>query len=806
MINETSMKNEFKYWGWLLLAFFLMDSYWLFDSLVLNLTGRPIPSWLHIILFAWSVFLGLIAATLFFKKSFAMKGSSRSAFLTLLCSALTVSAVLSATPVVMRGWVYYLTGMIRSGSVNSWAAAISLWGLILLLLIIAVFACYAAIAFMLYDIPVHKTGKTAARLGVLILKKLPVFLLLTLAAILAAVLMLDIMKPLEGLLSGIMPYGFFSRYVLSMVFAGAKTALAFFLIYSVRVLLAKDGDGLREEVEKPLPGSYLYPVAVAFLTVALIACNIIPYLSGPQQLTDSLKARIIQADNLVKLGQGASGSSEYFKAGADLLAFQAYLQGIVEIRQSGELNEANELFAQAEALYANSSFIPYFKGMLQILADPQNASSPDTNKLFMTAAHNSAAIPEARIWTINGFRASGEDAKASEALNLLIAQGIFTDRFASLGNANTKKLTALRKETEKIKALLEQRELDILLSKAEYEPASSILPEFLEYAERSASPDAYYHLALLAEHIPNPEYMYEYAKKYFESQAKEDSEAKEIETALFTSYMYVKSGHPNEAEKLMKSMYEKYSGNPDISCDYVYTLLENQKPAQAVALINACPAKQEPCMLYLQAIACMESHDYKAALQAIDPLCLKIEAADTDSKTLRELDDYVYRFLLEYLHICSSDSEEDAKLLAELEKIKVSSILSQYLLGLNAKQAEDYELSNRHFAKILEINPNLAYPYYLLGINYNEMAGYLKKDCYPLAEKYFLNFIDRRPDVVEGYFCLGFVYKHIGDQSRAARAFRKVADYNPKRDNPLYEPFSMNNHALDEIEKIREEK
>jgi hypothetical protein len=44
------------------------------------------------------------------------------------------------------------------------------------------------------------------------------------------------------------------------------------------------------------------------------------------------------------------------------------------------------------------------------------------------------------------------------------------------------------------------------------------------------------------------------------------------------------------------------------------------------------------------------------------------------------------------------------------------------------------------------LNPHLAYPYYLLGVNYNEMAGYLKKDCYPLAEKNFLQFLERRPD------------------------------------------------------------
>jgi thioredoxin-like negative regulator of GroEL len=95
--------------------------------------------------------------------------------------------------------------------------------------------------------------------------------------------------------------------------------------------------------------------------------------------------------------------------------------------------------------------------------------------------------------------------------------------------------------------------------------------------------------------------MYEFARKYFAARTRGEGE-EEIRAALLTSYMYVKSGHSQEAEELMKEMYGKYPGNEEIACDYVYTLLENKKPEQALAVIKAQGARA-PSLLYLQAVA-----------------------------------------------------------------------------------------------------------------------------------------------------------------------------------------------------------
>jgi len=76
------------------------------------------------------------------------------------------------------------------------------------------------------------------------------------------------------------------------------------------------------------------------------------------------------------------------------------------------------------------------------------------------------------------------------------------------------------------------------LNRAEYENESAVLPELLEYAEQNPGPESYYQAALLAERIPYPDYMYEYARKYLSARSGEEEE-EEIRAALFTSYMCV---------------------------------------------------------------------------------------------------------------------------------------------------------------------------------------------------------------------------------------------------------------------------
>lgn len=285
-------------------------------------------------------------------------------------------------------------------------------GLLLFLAVLAVFAGMSASAFLLYGVPARGTGWAAAALAAVCLRRLPVFLLLVLANLLAGAVLLKVMQFIEVFLKGLLPYGFFSRYVLEMFLAGGKTALALLILGSAQLMLAKDGEKLGEKIGQPAAGSLWFPAGAAVLTVVFAAFNVLPYLDAPGQVVKNIEARIIQADNLRNLGRGGEASAEYRKARADLSAFQAYLTGIEEIRENGEIEEAQEFLTKAEEICPDSPYIPYFKGMLLKLASPQAETDPDSNTLFAAAAANSAgknaaAVPEARLWTIGGFWAAG---------------------------------------------------------------------------------------------------------------------------------------------------------------------------------------------------------------------------------------------------------------------------------------------------------------------------------------------------------------------------------------------------------------
>lgn len=804
--KEYDVKKAAPYWGVLCLAFFLINGGWILKSFGLYLMKKPLSSGLQILFTSTAFLIGLFILCIFAQKAFGRFKSLISCFPTLLTVTLFLAAVVGAVPLILKAWAFYLAAMLRQGDVNGWAAALLLAALLLVLAVFAVFAGMAACIFLLYGVPVRKTGQATAALAEICFERFHVFLLIVLAGILFGTGLLKTMQLIEVFLKEILPYGFYARYVLEMLLAGAKTLFTFFLLGSVQFLVYKERDKFEERINQS-NGSPAFLAGAALLAAGLVLCNVWPYIDVQKQILKSIEARIIKGDNLRNMGQSGSASAEYLRAEGDLAAFSGYLAGIKEIRENGEIREAMEILDNAEEICPDSPYVPYFQGMLQKIANPRLEDDPDINSLFVSAAlkstgKNAGLLPEVRLWTFSSFWSAGEKRKAREEFNLAVARGTFGDRFEGIAAADEKRLDELKQEATRLEEMLKQRKLYVLVNRGEYEDENSLLWEFLEYTRCYPGSEGFYQAALIAERIPYPEYMYEFARKYFAAKTIGEEE-EEIRAALLTSYMYVKSGHSQEAEELMKEMYGKYPENEDIACDYSYALLENKKPEQALAVIKEQDA-MTPSLLYLQAVAFEQIKDYSQALETLSLLCHEAENKNTSPEEIKKIDEYLYRFLLEYQELSSWGTAKGQDFVFELKKKQEPDLVYHYVLGLEARQAENYEESNMHFAQLLELNPHLAYPYYLLGVNYNEMAGYLKKDCYPLAEKNFLKFLERRPDAVEGYFCLGMVYKHMSDLVKAERAFRKVIALNPRRDNPLYEPYSMYNHALAEIEKIKE--
>jgi len=58
LLKESEIKYAGRYWNWLWLAFFLLNGGWLFNSLVLYLTRRPVPLGLQVFFYRHVFFAG----------------------------------------------------------------------------------------------------------------------------------------------------------------------------------------------------------------------------------------------------------------------------------------------------------------------------------------------------------------------------------------------------------------------------------------------------------------------------------------------------------------------------------------------------------------------------------------------------------------------------------------------------------------------------------------------------------------------------------------------------------------------------
>jgi hypothetical protein len=248
--KEYDVKKAAPYWGVLCLAFFLINGGWVLKSFALYLTKRPLSSGLQLLFTGTAFLIGFFILYIFAQKAFGRFKSLISCFPTLLAGTLFLAAVVGAVPLILKAWAYYLAAMLRQGDVNGWAAALLLAALLLVLAVFAVFAGMAACIFILYGVPVRKTGRATAALAEICLRRFPVFLLIVLAGILFGAGLLKIMQLIEVFLKEILPYGFYARYVLEMLLAGVKTLFAFFLLGSVQFVMYKDRASLKRKLTK----------------------------------------------------------------------------------------------------------------------------------------------------------------------------------------------------------------------------------------------------------------------------------------------------------------------------------------------------------------------------------------------------------------------------------------------------------------------------------------------------------------------------------------------------------------------------
>ena len=792
-------------WGWLWLAFFLWNSGWFWDTVFLMLLKKPLPPALHVVSLCLAVAGGLLAGTVFCRKTWG-EGKKFSEYLpSLAAGMLAASAIIYAVPVGMKAWGDYVLDAAGKGYVNSPAFVLMLAGIILAAAILLTWAGMATVVFMRYGAGFRNTKRAAALLTGVCLKRLPIFILTAAGLLLASPVLVKVMTGMEALASQYLPYGFYARWVLELVAAAGKAVVALLLVAAcVRLLEGADESlqGLREGEGR---GSYVFPALCAVLIIVLIFPGLVQNRDYPARYIQQVRQRMAAADGIWANGMTGAAAAEYVRCESELLALEGLLKGLAVNRLEEDAGQADELFLKAEEMRPDFRYVPFFRGLVNLKPAGEPDAYDDAAEYFMKAGRGKGGVPGAYLWAVHCYWQAGERKKALQAVNLAVARNVWVTGWGDLAGADSKRLAELQEQVRKVREMIADRRLRLLLNEAQYKPEPAVLSEAAALADRSGRAGDYYQVALLAERVPDTQYMYRYARKFWEARAKKGEADEEIKAALFTSYMYVKSGHPSHAARLMSAVYHKYPERPEVAGDYVYVLLENRGYREALAITEKFIKVQPEDMAYMQAVAYLRTGDLLGTARSLRVLCHSASDQAAGKEQVKKADTYLYRFLLEYLQWQKESPDAAARLVMILQQDEYTMTVFNYLMGLEKRQAEDYDQSNRYFRRVLETCPRLAYPYYFLGINASEMAGYLHENRYPEAEVCFLKFLAVHSDSAPGYFCLGNVYKHSGDYERAARAYRKVIDLNPRRDNPLYEPWGMYNHAAAELEKYSRE-
>ena len=97
-----------------------------------------------------------------------------------------------------------------------------------------------------------------------------------------------------------------------------------------------------------------------------------------------------------------------------------------------------------------------------------------------------------------------------------------------------------------------------------------------------------------------------------------------------------------------------------------------------------------------------------------------------------------------------------------------------YSSGLKYLDNNDLDAAEEEFSKILYIDEDIAYAYYVLGRVYDtiEKGNEEAEESYELA-------IELDPDLIDAYYYLGLNYEHNGSESSSIDCFETVIEKNP---------------------------
>lgn len=792
--------NNCEGFSYIFLAAWMLQLSHILCSIVLRVAGKPVFELMQTIFSVISFILFSAFLFMYFNRDLLTinKMGIRNILLTLLSSAVCIAylyAVSLLFAFVYKYLIRYLP-VLQSFNGKSLLFIIAITGVVIIMAMLLLTGVILLTAVFEHNIPIMKLGSVFLLLIPTFLKR--VFTLMLYGSIAAALLYLDniVLLLLERLLENTIPKGFYSIYILSVVSALTTGYVIFILFNMGRKILF----GTENKIKEASTKSSSLPVPV-FAIVVLLMCVIMtfmlvpPFANSADVVIAESKIHIQKAVAAGNLGLAQMQIYEYDLAYSKVLSLKAYLEGLkyLKTQDQNDLNASVADMNTAGSLSAKNPYVPYFSGQLKLL----NKDYGGAVNSFRTTLRYSEGLTQAWLGLLEAYKQSNQKEKAAEAIKVAVAEGIYYDSYADLPKMSEGKLDKYIERLEEMEAELGPNMVYKAYEKTKYRDGQGAYNDLVALQQKYTNNALVgYYTAKAANFYKNEQSNYGTIIKSVESFIRltsgEFSQSEEINRALFAAQSYIGANDFASAQRELAEANNKYPEDISIAEQYAFTLYKDAKYDEALKILEKMPkdTAADYKSIYLTAVCLAGKQDVAGSLANMEQL---VKALGKEPDKLQLLDECLYSYSLVFSKTFSAGSAYE-----ELEKYNANKLLYNYVLAIKGWKEHNAENSNTYIAKVLEVDDNLGYALYIMGVNYYEDTVRNSRTDFSKAESYYLKSLENIPDHAEGYFALAHCYKKWGKNLEALRAFRKVVDLMPYEDHRL-DPYGITVHAIGEI-------
>lgn len=780
-----------------------MQFSFIFASIMLYLTKKPLPTFLSPVFSIISFILFVFTVMVYFKKS--SEGNTvkiKDKFLqTILSSIVCVIFLVFITLLfgLIYRQLYKFIPMLLQGDANSIIFIVIMVALALLLTIVTLSATVLFTAVFEYNLKFNMLGRVYFSIfGRFFTGFFRVLIYSVIFGILlyATNILNNWLLSLTDILT---LHGFIKIFALYMFVALLYGYLFFILINMARKLLKKMDAGLRDKISKAKRNSIpVFAATVLLLTIVLVISAVPINAKTADSIITEIKIHMQQAETYGNLGLAERSIFEDDLAYSKLLALRGYLEGLSNIKEANQdmAARSQEDLQNAANYSTKNRYLPFFNGKLALLA--QNYSGAIDQ--FKIASYFSGEIPESYLGLLEAYNAQGDKVNASSLFDVLTGKGIFYDNYSDMQKFSVNKMDKYIEDLKLIEKTLGPRMVYKAIEKSKYLDYQTALNDLMELQKKYPdNAEISYFIAKTANQMKAEQNNYgtvitnaEAFDRQLDTSGNKDAE---INKKLFVAQMYIDANNKPAAEQTLQELYGKYPDNTDVSGQYAFVLNEDKKPDDALKVLDAAISGKpdDYYAQYLSALSFLSKNDVMNSLDRMQKFQAIIEK---NPDLVPTLDKFLYSYSLEFSAIFSGD-----QVTGEVEKIKSNTVLYNYLYAIKGWKEKNSDQSNEYIGKVIAANKNLGYAYYIMGVNYFEKTVRTGGTDFSQAEKYYLKSLEILPSHVEGYFSIGHCYLKWGKNLEALRAFRKVTDLLPYQDHRT-DRYGMTVHAQGMISQL----